>query len=63
MVSMPSFLNAAQYIEGDRKKQQTTYSGGDPSKEVAGPLQHAEGDLLGLTGEQKILSVDLKIHL
>ena len=36
---------------------------GDPSKEVTGPLCHAEGDLLGLTGEQQILSVDLKIHL
>ena len=60
--SMPLFLNVTQHTEYGSQKQQATCSGGDPSKEVAGSLCHAEGDLLGLTGEQQILSVDLKIR-
>ena len=60
--SMPLFLNVTQHTEYGSQKQQATCSGREPDKKAAGPLCNTENDLLRLTGEQQILSVDLKIR-
>ena len=60
--SMPLFLNVTQHTEYGSQKQQATCSGREPDKKAAGPLCNTESDLLRLTGEQQILSVDLKIR-
>ena len=60
--SMSLFLNVTQHTEYGSQKQQATCSGREPDKKAAGPLCNTESDLLRLTGEQQILSVDLKIR-
>lgn len=60
--SMLLFLNVMQHTEYGSQKQQATCSGREPDKKAAGPLCNTESDLLRLTGEQHILSVELKIR-